>query len=69
MKTARGGVNEPSTSAPVEPGERTVVRGARRTGGDARSRDGDVVADLLYAVVVIVVFAMLLFAVRGLDRL
>jgi hypothetical protein len=28
-----------------------------------------VVADLLYAVVVIVVFAILLLAVRGLDRL
>jgi hypothetical protein len=44
-------------------------RPAPGTAGAARRVKGTGVADLLYAVVVIAVFAVLLLAVRGLDRL
>jgi hypothetical protein len=44
------------------------VIGAPRSDAAPRRRDTEVL-DLLYAAVVIVVFAVLLLAVRGLDRL
>ena len=61
-------MNDASTPARAPVDERTLGgRGAAvRRGAD---REGDPVLDLLYAGVAIAVFAILLLAVRGLDRL
>ncbi|PVZ13280.1 hypothetical protein [Actinomycetospora cinnamomea] len=67
MKTVRRGVNDASTRASPARVGRTLDGRCAAMG--AALDEGEPVLDLLYAGVVIVVFAILLLAVRGLDRL
>ncbi|MFC5065605.1 hypothetical protein [Actinomycetospora atypica] len=69
MNTPVAGVNDASTSGPGAPSGATVDllrRPAKRAARPERTAD---VADLLYVGLVIVMFAVLVLAARGLERL
>lgn len=68
MKTRARGVNDASTRPPGPAAARSLGARSAATGSGAR-RKGAPVLDVAYAGVVIAVFAVLLLAVRGLDRL
>jgi hypothetical protein len=67
VKIGPGGVNDASTRAPGALGRAHPRRRCTAVGAVVEGRNP--VLDLLYAGVVIAVFAVLLLAVRGLDRL